>query len=73
MKKLCIFKCYAHGVWWYVQEVGDENLGMRYRIYRRRRWWYRFGYERKQDAICAVVNLATCGMGCFKFKVEDMK
>lgn len=73
MKKLCIFKCHAQGEWWYVYEVDYEILGTRYCIYRKRKMWYCMKYERKQDAICAVVNLATCGMGNFKFYWEGIQ
>lgn len=71
MKKVCIFKCYAQGEWWYVHEVDYGLLGMRYRIYKGRRWWLHMTFETKQYAICAALNCVTCGMGGFKFKVED--
>lgn len=71
MKKDLIFKCYAQGEWWYVYGVDYGLLGVRYRIYRGRRWFARVTFETQQYAICAAVNAVCAGMKGFSFKVEE--
>lgn len=71
MKKECIFKCWAQGEWWYVYEMEFGTFGVRYRVYKGRKWYSHIDFELKPYAICAVVNAVTVGMAGCNFKVED--
>lgn len=65
MKKECIFKCYAQGEWWYVYGVDYGDLGVRYRIYKGRKWFCHVTFDSVQYAICAAVNAVTVEInGC---------
>ena len=71
MKKECIFKCYAQGEWWYVYGIDYGILGVRYRIYKGRKWFAHVTFETMPHAICGAVNAVTvCMKGCI-FKVEE--
>lgn len=71
MKKVCIFKCYAQGEWWYVYGVDYGLLGVRYRVYKGRKWYGRVTFETKPYAICAAVNAVTVGMKRCDFSVKE--
>ena len=71
MKKECIFKCYAQTEWWYVYEMNFGVFGIRYRVYKGRRWFGRTDFELKQCAICAAVNSVTVGLAGCRFAVEE--
>ena len=70
MKKECVFKCYAQGEWWYVYGISYGLLGMRYRVYKGRKWYCHVMFETQQYAICAAVNAVTSGMKGCSFLVE---
>lgn len=70
MKKECIFKCWAQGEWWYVYEMDFCRFGRRFRVYKGRKWFAHTDFESKQYAICAVVNVATCGIAGCNFDVK---
>ena len=72
MKKECIFKCWAQGEWWYVYGIDYGLLGVRYRIYKGRKWYSHVTFEMKQYAICAAVNAVTAGMDKCYFLVENV-
>lgn len=71
MNKECIFKCYAQGEWWYVYGIDHGILGMRYRIYKGRKWFGHVTFETMQYAICGAVNAVTADMKGCNFKVEE--
>ena len=71
MKKECVFKCYAQGEWWYVYGIDYGLLGVRYRIYKGRKWFSHVTFESLQYAICGAVNAVTTGMKGCRFNVED--
>ena len=71
MKKECIFKCWAQGEWWYVYGVNYGILGVRYSIYKGRKWFSHVTFETRQYAICAAVNAITSGMNGCNFEVKQ--
>ena len=71
MKKECVFKCYAQGEWYYVYEFDYELLGVRYRVYRGRKWVCHVTFEMRQYAICTAINYATTGMNECVFDVVE--
>lgn len=71
MKKECIFKCFAQGEWWYVYAMDYGILGVRYRIYKGRRWYCHADFETMPYAICAAVNAVSVGLDGCSFEVES--
>lgn len=71
MKKELIFKCFAQGEWWYVYEVNYGLLGVRYRIYKGRRWFSHATFETRKFAILAAVNAVTADMRGCNYKLND--
>lgn len=70
MKKECVFKCWAQSEWWYVYKVDFRTFGVRYRVYKGRKWYEHSDFMLLQYAICATVNAVTVGMDRCYFMVD---
>lgn len=70
MKRECFFKCYAQGEWWYVYGIDYGHLGVRYRIYKGRRWFVHVTFESVAHAIVTTVNCVTMGMKDCEFHLR---
>lgn len=60
MKKVCVFKVWHDGCWFYVYDCGEPVDWMkgRYRVYRGRKWIGRVAFSDKAPAIRVALRCA---------------
>lgn len=63
MKKVCVFKVFAVGIWWYVYEVtlSEVNTTKMFRVYKGRRWLCHIAFY---DVRYAIEGCLGAAIGC---------